>query len=592
MALAECRSNVMQMVALLPRRRRGQLLVLLACMLVGAGAELVSIGSVLPFLRVLLTPTLVLTDPRLAPLLRLLNLNTPASLVLPAAGLLVLAAITSAAVRIVLNWGTLKFIHGVGLDLDTQVYRQTLAQPYASFVVINSSQIISGFEKINNIVIYMLLPIMNGIAAGVIALTIIALLFVINPLIATVAGASIATVYIAITLASRKSLRAISESWGALAGERIKVVQEALGAFRDIALDRSQSLYQRRFDRVDGKFRALAIDVGLVAGTPRFVVEGAGIVLIALLAVWFSGQPGGVLRAVPALGALALGAQRLIPLLQVMFVAWTGYRSLVDTLSEVIALLKQAPPGAGPLPAAAAMRPFTSELEVVDLEFRYGSGAPALTDITLTIRRGERIGLIGPTGSGKSTLVDLLMGLLYPTSGAIFLDGSTLTPSNASLWHAQIAHVPQSIFLADTSIAANIAFSEENDAIDLTRVEEAARRADIHDYVAGLPDGYDTVVGERGIRLSGGQRQRIGIARALYKRADVLVFDEATSALDDATEASIMASIDKLDRELTMITVAHRLSTLSGCDRVYQLVDGRIARQGSYTDVVGNVVQA
>ena len=220
--------------------------------------------------------------------------------------------------------------------------------------------------------------------------------------------------------------------------------------------------------------------------------------------------------------------------------------------------------------------PFEDAIAFNDVTFRYQENAPALRNVDLTIARGERIGFVGKTGSGKSTMIDLLLGLLQPTDGTIAIDGTTLDEDNVAQWQAQIAHVPQAIFLSDGSIASNIAFGVPQDAVDLERVRDAARRADIDAFIMDQPGGYEATVGERGVRLSGGQRQRIGIARALYKGATVLVFDEATSALDEATETAIMESIYRLDRDVTLLMIAHRITTLAGCDRIVRLDQGRI----------------
>ena len=219
--------------------------------------------------------------------------------------------------------------------------------------------------------------------------------------------------------------------------------------------------------------------------------------------------------------------------------------------------------------------------------FSYGGACNVLSNINLTIAKGERVGFIGNTGSGKSTLVDVIMGLLPPTDGDLVIDGEVVSYEQIGNWKAQIAHVPQAIFLSDDSIAANIAFGVPDAKQDPQRVRSAAYEAGLSEFVVDLPDGLATNVGERGIRLSGGQRQRIGIARALYKRATVLVLDGATSALDDETEAGVMRSVARLDKDLTVILVSHRLSTLANCDRVYKLTGGRIVDQGSFVEVTG-----
>jgi ATP-binding cassette subfamily B protein len=235
---------------------------------------------------------------------------------------------------------------------------------------------------------------------------------------------------------------------------------------------------------------------------------------------------------------------------------------------------------------------FRNTISFEDVGFRYGDGDAAIRNLSLKVRKGERIGILGETGSGKSTFLDLLMGLLDPTEGEIRVDGRGLGDDNRADWQSLIAHVPQVIFLADSSIAANIAFGEAPETIDMDRVRAAAKRAQIDSFITTLPDGYETEAGERGVRLSGGQRQRIGIARALYKDASVLVLDEATSALDDKTEISVMAALSEAGRDLTIFMIAHRLSTLSGCDRLVRLEGGRVAAVGGYDELVGGASKA
>ena len=226
--------------------------------------------------------------------------------------------------------------------------------------------------------------------------------------------------------------------------------------------------------------------------------------------------------------------------------------------------------------------------------FRYDQNEKeVLKGLNLTIRRGERIGLIGGTGSGKSTTADLIMGLLVPTNGRVLVDGVDLHdqahPERLTAWRAAIAHVPQSIYLADSSVAENIAFGIPLDQIDLDRVKQAAQQAQISNFIESNPEGYFSFVGERGIRLSGGQRQRIGIARALYKQALVLVFDEATSALDNTTEAAVMAAVEGFSKDLTIVMIAHRLSTVQSCDRVIQLEQGFVAADGPPMSVINGL---
>lgn len=308
-------------------------------------------------------------------------------------------------------------------------------------------------------------------------------------------------------------------------------------------------------------------------------------VLIGLLAYYMTVSSGGVASAIPTLGALALGAQRLMPLLQQAYQGWVYVASNRQVIGDVVGMLQQ--PIAREAQANVALLPFHAEIRFERVSFRYEArSAHVLHEVNVTIRKGARVGFIGMTGSGKSTAMDLLMGLLQPTSGRVLVDDVPLLGAERLGWQRNVAHVPQSIFLSDASFAENIAFGVPAEQIDIGRVRDAARRAQIAQFIESSPEGYTAMVGERGMRLSGGQRQRIGIARALYKSAKVLVFDEATSALDSDTEEAVMQAIESLGRDLTIVIIAHRISTLRICDIIYKLDNGRIAGQGSYDQVV------
>lgn len=313
-------------------------------------------------------------------------------------------------------------------------------------------------------------------------------------------------------------------------------------------------------------------------------------VLIAVFVLSLSHRPGGVAATLPILGVLALGAQRLLPLMQQLYGNWSVVAGSKAALVDVLALLEQ------PLPVEAdhpEPEPLTlkQDIRFDNVSFRYGSNSPwVLDDINLTIAKGARVGFIGSTGSGKSTALDLLMCLLEPVRGRILVDEQPIGLELRRAWQRTVAHVPQAIFLADATIAENIAFGISPDQIDHRRVRKAAEQARIAGFIECRPDGYGAVVGERGVRLSGGQRQRIGIARALYKEASILVFDEATSALDNETEQAVMQAIESLSQDLTLLIIAHRVTTLKNCTQIVELSDGGIKCIGSYQDIVNKAV--
>ena len=323
-----------------------------------------------------------------------------------------------------------------------------------------------------------------------------------------------------------------------------------------------------------------------ISTSPRFAMETLGIVVIAGLTYGLSRQSGGLATALPVLGALAVGAQRLLPALQQGYNAWSSVASCEASLEKTIELLDQPLPAELLQPAPEPLH-FQEAIRFESVSFRYTHDGPwVVDDLDFSIRKGTRVGIVGSTGSGKSTTLDLLMGLLMPNDGEVLVDGSPITGNRIRAWQRTIAHVPQSIYLADTTLAENIAFGVPREAIDFERVKQAAAQAQIAEFIDGLPNGYDVSVGERGIRLSGGQRQRIGIARALYKQASVLVFDEATSALDNATEQAVMEAISRLDCNLTIVLIAHRLTTVRHCDTIIELQNGRLVAQGTYDQLI------
>jgi ATP-binding cassette subfamily B protein len=368
---------------------------------------------------------------------------------------------------------------------------------------------------------------------------------------------------------------------------------EGLGGIRDILLDGSQWAFVSIFRRSTVPLARSQASVQVLGNIPRFGIEALAIVLVATLAYHMALSSEGLNGAIPVLGALVLGAQRMLPLVQEIYLSVVTLRGNRQSTVDALDLMDQPMP---PIIAFGATEtvPFSRSIRLRDLSFGYAPDAPlVLKELDLEILKGARVGFIGSTGSGKSTLLDLLMGLLEPTSGAIVVDDLPIDSyARRRAWQRRIAHVPQSIFLSDGSAAENIAFGLPKAHIDMTRVRAAAQKARIASTIESWSQGYEAAVGERGVRLSGGQRQRIGIARALYKNADVVIFDEATSALDNQTEAEVMEALDNLDRDLTIFLVAHRLTTLRGCDLVVELKDGQVARTGSYDEMIGASARA
>ncbi|KJV43319.1 ABC transporter ATP-binding protein [Brevundimonas sp. KM4] len=558
----------------LPHQLRRAAIGVLALMLVGAGAELFTLGALLPFLAAVAAPENSPLLRAMQPLFELVGAHTPRQVLFTLTALFALAALTAAMLRLILLWASQRFVYSVSYELGVKLYSDTLQQPYSYHLSRNSSEIIASITKVEMITHQVLNPLMTAAVAVVISVAIITGLIVVDPIVALLSGGGFVAVYLLVSLATRHRLQANGVVIARSQGARVRALQEGLGGIRDVLLDRSQSVFVDTYEKAEADFRDARARNALFANAPRFLVEGLGLILIAGIAVAVTSRSGGFSAAIPTLGALALGAQKLLPLTQQIYGGWSSALGNRQNLVDVSELLSRA---VSPVGQAETALPFADTIRLTDVGFAYGgAGARALSGVNLEIRKGMRLGIVGKSGSGKSTLMDLILGLLEPSEGQIAVDGVRLTPENRAAWQRNIAHVPQAIFLADASVAENIAFGVRRRDIDLERVRRAAEQAELADVIAVLPNGYETRVGERGIQLSGGQRQRIGIARALYKQASVLVFDEATSALDSETEMSVMAAIARLDRSLTILVIAHRLSTLEGCDAVATLERGEV----------------
>lgn len=570
----------------LPARRHWQVVGLMAFMLVGAIAELATLGAVLPFLALMADPSAITRFPFVVTAFRHAGLDTGAHMMLYVTVLFGLAASVAALVRIALNWFSYRLTYAIGVDLGVEVYRRTLHQPYSFHVSRNTSEIISGLVKVQHVIFNVLNPVVHCVVSAILAGAILLALLAIDAAVAVATGVVLGILYAGVTLATRRRLLRNGKTIAVNETRRVQVVQEGLGGIRDVLLDNAQEVYVHRFAQLEQELRLAQANNSVISSTPRFVIEALGMVVIAALAYQLSGSNAGFTGAVPVLGALALGAQRLMPQLQQIYYAVTTLSANHQVLNDVLNLLDMPIP-ARSVPPNDAVGHMSQGIELKVVSFRY---APESTDvlagIDLNIPRGARVGLVGKTGSGKSTLVDLIMGLLSPTSGVVEVDGVPLQEFGLARWQSRVAHVPQSVYLADSSIAENIAFGLTPDQIDRAKLRAAARKAQIGEFIESLPDGYETLVGERGVRLSGGQRQRIGLARALYKDADVLVLDEATSALDDATESAVMTAVEQLGSELTVIMIAHRLTTLRACDLIVEMVSGRVEWKGEYSGLI------
>ena len=551
--------------------RKKQFMLLSLLMIIASIMEIVSIGSVVPFLGAITSPEQVFNNELFQPIINLLDINQPKQVILPLTLFFVSATLIAAAVRLLLLYAITKFSFATGADLSIDIYKRTLYQDYSAHISRNSSEVINGIiTKTNLVISKILVPILNFISSLVIMIGIIAIIFTVDAFVALVSFAVFGFFYGIIAFLTRQTLQKNSVLIANQSNQMVKSLQEGLGGIRDVLIDGLQEFYSKLYRDADLSFRQASADNVFIAGCPRYVMEGIGMILIALLAYSLSVQ-GGIESAFPILGALAVGAQKLLPALQQIFSSYSLIKGANKPFLDVLDLLDQPLPVEDNSVTKVPLK-FMNNIVFRNVSFRYSDNSPyILKNVNLQFNKGEKVGFIGTTGSGKTTLLDILMGLLVPSSGEMLVDGKIITENNKKNWQTHISHVPQNIFLADGTVEENIAFGSSPENIKADKVIDATKRAKLEETINNLNDKFKSKVGEQGVQLSGGQRQRIGIARALYKDSDVLIFDEATSALDDFTERQIMEQIEKLKDDQTVFIIAHRVTTLKNCDRIFRL---------------------
>lgn len=534
-------------------------------MLTGTVSEILSLGATLPFLAALSDPKSVFSYQAIDFILKLFEITTPDKILMPLCILFACLAVFAGCMRVLILSINSRFTSICGSELSVEVYTKNLYRPYHEHIEKNSSEIISNISHVNGVVFGVLLPLLYLINSVFLLMALVITLFLINAYIATVSMLFFGISYFAIAWFTRKRLLSNSDIISKQQSKSIQIVQESIGGIRDVKLEGTEAFYSELFKKVDLPLRTAQADNSFIGMCPRAIMETSALVLVAVLAFLLVQSSGNINNSLPILGTLAVGAQRLLPTLQQIYSSWTSIVGNSKQLEGVINLIE--------LPNNKEIDVnklnFKKSIDLKNLSFSYPSNKKiVLSDINLKIKKGSKVGFTGATGSGKSTLIDLIMGLLPQSSGCMLVDDMELSGTNLKSWQKIVAHVPQNIFLADSTFAENIAFAVPLNLIDMDRVKTAAKKACIADFIENTQHQYYTRVGERGAMLSGGQRQRIAIARALYKDASVLILDEATSALDAETEHNVMESIYSDTRNLTVLIIAHRLETLEHCDTI------------------------
>lgn len=574
---------------LTPReRRRGALVFSLALLM--AVFEVIGVASVFPFFLALSDPGLVQTNAYLSAAYRWGGFTDHLGFLLVLALITFAFLVSGALIRSAGEYAMTRFVQMRRHSLGTRLIERYLRQPYAFFLNRHTGEMAKNIlSEVEQVTMFALAPVLRLTTSVVTLLSMLGFLILMDPIIAFTAIATLGTAYTLIFLAIRHLVTRNSARRVVADEARYTITREALGGIKDIRILGKEDSYIRHF-------RAPSIEVSrmqaanLVLGqVPKYLVEAIGfggmlLLCVALLAA--AGPNASTAAILPKLGVYAFAGYRMLPSVQGIYRAMVEFRfgaGAVDVLFSDMQALSDVYPDTRAVPPMH----LTKALEVTNVSYSHDDATRSLSDVSLTIPAGASFGIVGGTGAGKTTLVDLLLGLLTPQAGQIGVDGTPITTANVKDWQAAIGYVPQSIFLADTSIAENIALGTPRAQIDMQRIVECARMAQLDHFVdTQLPAGYDTAVGESGVRLSGGQRQRIGIARALYHNPDILVFDEATSALDTSTEREVMRAITGLQGQKTIVMIAHRISTVEGCDQIVVLERGRIVAQGSYAQLI------
>ncbi len=584
------RKTFRKIFELLDPRERKQFYWLIALTFVMGIVDVLGVASILPFLAVVSNPEAVETNSFLNSLYQFSGAETVQGFLILLAGAMFLFVLGTTLFRAGTFYLLTYFVRMRVLSLAMRLMEHYLSQPYVWFLTRHTSDLgKSILSEVAQVVNGPIAASLRLIANAIVIVFLVIFLFVIEPRAALAAAVLFGGSYGLIYLFVRTRLTRMGEERVASNRARFQVMQEAMGGIKNVKLLNLEHNYIERFKEPASRLARNQASLSVISEMPRNLLEVIAFGGMILFVLWLlATRDGDVSGIIPLLGVYAFAAARMFPTIQQLFGALSTIRFGEAALDQMHAELMQSTGFDTTRGGDLAPILLNRKLELENVEFAFPSAErPALRDLSLTIDANTTVGIVGSTGAGKTTMVDIILGLLSPQGGAMKVDGQVIDDDNVRAWQKSVGYVPQDIFLTDDSVAANIAFGKIGDEIDMEAVKTAARIAELHEFVTEqLPQGYDTMVGERGTRLSGGQRQRIGIARALYSNPDVLIFDEATSALDNLTERSVMNAIARLSGEKTIIMIAHRLSTVRNCDKIFLLEHGTLAAADGYDGLV------
>ena len=528
-------------------------------------------GSVIPFLSIFINPENILKNDKLFFVFDYFNINSANQLYFPITLIFIFFVIFSGVLRIYLLKFTVDISVKCGSDLSVLLYEKTLKQDYLTHIKTNSSQIISGIsQKLNDVISGVLWTFMNLLTSSVMSLFIVIFLIYLQPLIAIICFLFFGIFYLLVTFLFTKKLEYNSKKIAKEQTQVVKSLQEGLGNIRDVLLSGTQNFYLNIYKNSDFPLRKSLGNNQFISLLPKYIIESFGLIILAIVAYIISYNNSNFIHQIPILGALALGAQKLLPAFQTIYFSYSRIIGTRSSLIDIIILLDQKV-NAHIINAGKKVI-YENKIQIKKLYYRYISNEEfILNDINLEINKNSIFGIIGKSGSGKSTLIDIIAGLLSPTKGIIKIDNVDYASLNIKSWQSKISYVPQNIFLSESTFLENIAFGIKKNEIDRIQAVEAAKKAQIFDYIQSTKYKFDTIISEKGFDLSGGQRQRLAIARSLYKNPEILILDEFTSSLDSETESKLFDMIFALKSNVTILLVSHQKTALKYCDNLIML---------------------
>jgi ATP-binding cassette, subfamily B, bacterial PglK len=580
-------------IFLLNRNERKRAGLLLLMILIMALLEMIGVASILPFMAVLTNPDIIDTNiilNKVFQFLQLFGIQNNQQFLFALGILVFILLVASLTFKALVTYVQVQFIHMRQYSLGKRLVTGYLQQPYSWFLSRNSADLGTRvLSEVSNVVGGGLRPLMMLIANSMVAITITTLLIIADPKLAIVVTFSLGAAYGVVYKFVRDYLDRIGKESLRSNELRFTAISEAFGAAKEVKIGGLEQTYIKRFSDSSQIFAKHSATSTVINQLPRFALEVVAFGGIMLLILYMMSQTGNFNKALPIITLYAFAGYRLMPALQQIYASFTQLAFVRPSLESLIDDLKNLKQNEKNQDQGVLI--FNNLIKLKNINYNYpNTSRTALKDISLSIPVKTSVGLIGATGSGKTTIVDIILGLLEPQRGSIEVDGQIITQKNTRAWQRLIGYVPQHIYLSDDTVTANIAFGVNSEDVNQDNVEKVCKIANLHKFVVNeLPDKYQTTIGERGVRLSGGERQRIGIARALYHNPKVLILDEATSSLDNQTEKVVMEAVNNLRKDLTIISIAHRLNTVKNCDIIFQLENGKLINQGAPKELLDKV---